>query len=92
MLQRPAHQDLCDILVVPACDVLQDMVVELSADERAVRLHKYAMLAAVFDDWPLLAEWVHLYLVDGGHIEACTAKLFKVFDPASQHRGPESAC
>ena len=84
MLQRPPHEDLRNVLLILSRDLLQNRVVKLSANKRAVRLHEYAMLATVLDNRPLLAEWMHLDLVHGGRGEARVANLFKVFDPADR--------
>ena len=82
VLQRPPHENLRDILIILARNLLQDRIVELSADKRAVRLHEYAVRAAVLNDRPLLAERVHLDLVHGGRVEARLADLFEVLDSA----------
>lgn len=82
MLQGPPHENLRDIFIILARDLLQDRIVELSADKRAVCLHEYAVCAAVLDNRPLLAERVHLDLVHSGRVEARLADLFEVLDTA----------
>ncbi len=44
------------------CNFGEQRVMEVAADERTVSLNNDVILLAVFDDGPLLTEWVKLYV------------------------------
>lgn len=44
------------------CNFGEQRVMEVAANERTVSLNNDVVLLAVFDDGPLLTEWVKLYV------------------------------